>query len=323
MTITKMALLFSIALAYADPSIATPILGDDLAQFSVFAGVGGVTNTPTEYAYADDHTMLSHNLGTTNTTASGITGFWGAMQYIGPGIVTGYTTPGQLAGNANIHQADGMAASAYIQLTLAQQMLEAMRTSSTIEYGDLSGMTLAPGVYSLSAPAFNLAVGATLTLDGAGYVNPRWVFLATSQIVMETNSSVVLINADAGAGVYWDAVSSVTLDVGATMIGNVLAKTSITMLADANISCGRALDGSLAGGGNVTLSSNVITSGNCAGTAFGLDGRLVIVSTEPISSDTTEATPLPEPSGCAMLLMGLGVMGATLRRRVTIRKDGA
>ena len=282
----------------------------------MLAGVGGVTNTPTEYPYAGYHTELSNDLGTTNTTASGITGFWGAMQYTGPGIVTDYSLPGPMSGNANIHQADVLAASAYIQLGLAQQALEAMRTPSTVEYGDLSGLTLKPGVYSLSAPAFNLAVGATLTLDGAGYVDPSWVFLATSQIVMETNSTVSLINADAGASVYWDAVSSVTLDVGATMVGNILAQTSITMLADANISCGRALDGSLAGGGDVTLSSNLITSSNCAGTAFGLDGRLAaIIPISPVPPTPPTPAPLPEPSGYAILLTGLGLMGLTMRRR--------
>jgi len=182
------------------------------------------------------------------------------------------------------------------------------------EFGDMSGMTLKPGVYSLSAPAFNLGVGQTLTLDGAGFLNPQWVFLATSSIIMDTDSVVELINADAGASVYWDAVSSITLNVGASMVGNFLAQTSITMLANANITCGRALDGDLAGGGNVTMSSNKITSSNCSnGSMSGLDG---ISATAAVPADPgVPAGAVPEPESYTLVLAGMGVMGFLSRRR--------
>lgn len=312
----KLSLGLLAALAYVPAAMAdsTPILGSTLSQFSVFAGVGGTTNTPTEYATAGVHTELSNKMGTTNTTDSGVTGFWGAAQHTGPGIVAGYTNTQPAKGNKDIHQGDAFAATAYTELTAAQNKLEGMRYTGITEYGDLSGLTLKPGVYSLSAPAFNLGVGKTLTLDGAGFLNPQWVFLATSSIIMDTDSVVELINADAGASVYWDAVSSITLNVGASMVGNFLAQTSITMLADANINCGRALDGDLAGGGNVTMSSNKITSSNCSnGSMSGLDG---ISGTAAVPADpVVSAGAVPEPESYTLVLAGMGVMGFLSRRR--------
>lgn len=288
----KLSLRILAALAYVPAAMADPtsILGTHLSQFSVFAGVGGVTNTPTEYGSPPVTTTLSGLLGTTNTEDSGITGFWGARQHTGPGIVAGYSSPGPAAGNPAIHQGDIFATITSTELTAARTQLEGMRNRGITEYGDLSGMTLRPGVYSLSAPAFNLGVGKTVTLDGKDIVNPQWVFLATSSIIMDTDSVVSLINADAGASVYWDAVSSITINAGATMVGNFLALTSITMLADANISCGRAL----ASVGTVTMSSNLITSGDCT---------------------NVSASRVPEPESYTLVFAGMGVMGFLSRRR--------
>jgi len=306
----KLSLSFLAALAYVPAAMAgaTPVLGSNLAQFSVFAGVGGVTNTPTEYGTPTTvTTTLSGYLGTTNTTASGVTGFWGAMQNTGPGVVAGYSTPGPASSNPAIHQGNALTATTYSELTTAQNKLESMRYVGITEFGDLSGMTLAPGVYSLSAPAYNLGVGKTLILDGMGVTNPMWVFLATSSIIMDTDSVVSLVNADAGASVYWDAVSSITMNVGANMVGNFLAQTSITMLANASISCGRALDGALAGGGNVTMSSNTIVSNNCDnGSMSGLNG---------MTTASIEPSAIPEPESYTLVLAGMGVMGFLSRRR--------
>lgn len=299
----KLVTALLLMIAFPLRAAASPILGDELASFSVLAGVGGATNTPTEYPIGA-HTKLSNNLGTTNTEASGITGFFGAMQNSGPGQVGGAVFQGSAAVNARSFTAQD-------QLVTAMATLQAMRTASTVEFGDLSGMTLAPGVYSLSAPAFNLGVGQHLTLDGAGQADALWVFLATSSIIMGTDSSVSLINTGPGAAVFWDAVSSISLNVGAQMVGNFLADTSITMLADVNIGCGRAL----AHTGDVTMSSDTITSSNCFGsgdglvTSNGLDGTFV--------STAAPLVEVPEPSTLLLTLAALTGAVCLRRRRGT------
>ena len=74
------------------------------------------------------------------------------------------------------------------------------------------------------------------------------------------------------------------------------------MGANANISCGRALDGALAGGGDVTMISNTIVSSDCAnGSVSGLNGLTV-------------ASAVPEPESYTLVFAGMGVMGFLSRR---------
>ena len=69
-----------------------------------------------------------------------------------------------------------------------------------------------------------------------------------------TYSAVNLTGGALPDNVFWDAVSSVTLDTGANMVGNFLASTSITMGANVTL-CGWAL----ANTGDVTMISDTLS----------------------------------------------------------------
>ncbi|AXC13235.1 Antifreeze protein [Acidisarcina polymorpha] len=183
----------------------------------------------------------------TNTGASVLDGDLG----VSPGkAVTGFP-PGTLARGA-IHAADAMAAQAQTDTTTAYNNLAA--EACTTSYGiptELGGKTLTPGVYCLATSG---TVTGTLTLDAGGNPNAVWVFKVGSTVTTAASSSVNLINSAQQHNVFWQVGSSVTLGTGSKFQGEVLALTSISFNSGASL-LGRAL----ARNGAVTLNDNAVS----------------------------------------------------------------
>src|SRR2546430_1267688 len=123
---------------------------------------------------------------------------------------------------------------------------------------DLGGRTLDPGIYHFATSA---QLTGALTLDAHGADNAFWAFQIGSTLTTASASSVHIINAGTGDGLYWQVGSSATFGTSTTFEGNVLALTSITMNTSATIACGSAL----ARNGSVTMDTNVVSTG-CSGT---------------------------------------------------------
>ena len=267
MTCLKFTVIVLLALAFGLPAaLAAPVLGTELASFAVL-GASTVTSTGA--------TTLTGSLGVSPGTA--ITGF-------GPGAYTG-----------TLHSNDPVARTAHAQLATAMTNLQKMGSGTSIA-GNLDGLILAPGVYTVAAATTNLT--QTLTLDGGGNANAFWIFNMPSTLITSTGATVNVINAGAGAGVYWIVGSSATLGTGTTFVGNILATASITMNHGVNINCGRALALNAA----VTLITDSVNAVDCSGTgeegSSGLSGGL------DVPPDGSAPTPLP-PSGsasCSLLL---------------------
>lgn len=290
----KLAVPLAAALAFFPvQSWAAPVLGSNASSFAVLGGAA-VTNTGA--------TLLTGNLGVSNnSSASGITGFFGTLANDGPGTFTGTA----YQGNAFAIAADG-------QLVNAMTLLGGMGPGTALGAA-LGGLTLAPGIYTVSAGATNLT--GTLTLDGAGNANAAWVFQMPSTLITSSGSFVDLINTGAGAGVYWNVGSSATLGTGTTFAGNILASTSITMDHGVTLSCGRAL----AHTGAVTLISDTVSASNCVGTggqgSAGLSGGLTVLDTGAVAAlPFAPVAAVPEPATYALMLAGFGVVGLATRR---------
>jgi len=114
-------------------------------------------------------------------------------------------------------------------------------------FKDLVGENLVPGVYC--ADAFELS--GTLTLSGQGV----WIFKSASTLTTSSGASVV---GGDPCNVWWREVSSAALGTNTSLTGNVLALTSITLQTGASLD-GRAL----AQTGAVTLDDNTITGSTC------------------------------------------------------------
>jgi hypothetical protein len=120
---------------------------------------------------------------------------------------------------------------------------------------DLVGQTLVSGVYNDSTSFF---LSGTLTLDAQGNPNAVWIFQAGSTLITGSNSKVSLINGADACNVFWQVGSSATLGTGTDFAGTILALTSITLNTGATVD-----GGVLARNGAVTLDHNTIAAATC------------------------------------------------------------
>jgi len=185
----------------------------------------------------------------TNTGPSAISGDLG----VSPGTaVTGF--PPGVVSNGTIHAADAVAAQAQADLTTGYNDA-ASRTPATAEGPDLSGQTLAPGVYK----AATLGLTGTVTLDAQNDPNAVFVFQAGSTLITGSSSTVNLINGASPCNVFWQVGSSATLGTNTTFVGSILALTSATVQTGTTVT-GRVL----ARNGQVSLDTNRITVPSCS-----------------------------------------------------------
>lgn len=165
---------------------------------------------------------------------------------VSPGsAITGFPTC-TISGTQHI--ADATAQARQGNLTTAYNALAGMACGTTIS-ADLGGTTLAPGVYCSGS---SVGLTGAVTFDGHGHSNATFVIQSASALTVA--GSVVLINGAQAKNVYWQVGSSATLGTGSVMKGNILALSSITLNDNATL-LGRALarNGALALGSNNTI----------------------------------------------------------------------
>ena len=204
----------------------------DLATASPFVVLGGaaVTNTGPSVLYGD--------LGVSPGTS--LPGF-GL-----PAVVNGAT-----------HNNDAVAAQAQLDLTTAYNVAagQPARPPTTSRARTSAASTLNAGAYRYTSDA---QLTGTLTLDAEGDPNAQFVFQIASALTTASASSVVLINGASPCNVYWQIGSSATLGTTTAFQGNLMALTSITLNNGATV-FGRML----ARNGPVSLNNNVLDGSRC------------------------------------------------------------
>jgi hypothetical protein len=244
--------ILALALALAVP-VAAQAAPVNLATVTPFVALAGTTITNTGLS------VLNGDIGVAPGTA--ITGF-------PPALVNGVA-----------HENDAVAAQAQSDLTNAYNVAAGQPVAPA---DDLSGTNL--GNRTLTAGAYRYTSGALLngplTLDAQGDPNAQFVFLIGAELTTGSASSVVLVNGASPCNVFWQVGSSATLGTTTAFEGNLMALTSISLDNGASV-IGRML----ARNGQISLIDNVLTRPLCAtGTT---------ISTPPPSGESPTGTASP------------------------------
>ncbi|MDX6623152.1 MAG: hypothetical protein QOE75_1084 [Solirubrobacterales bacterium] len=232
----RRARLACISLAAVFAVAAVPVAAQaaavNLATAGPFVVLGGSTVTNT------GPSVLNGNLGVAPGTS--LVGF-GL-----PAVVNGAT-----------HVNNGVATQAQADLTTAYNVAagQPVPPSNNLTGTDLGSRTLTAGNYGFSSSA---QLTGALTLDAQGDPNAQFVFEIGSTLTTASASSVILVNGASPCNVYWQIGSSATLDSGTSFAGNLMALTDITLNSGASV-IGRVL----ARNGQISLINNVLGKGNC------------------------------------------------------------
>jgi len=248
--ITKFSLSLLVAFCYyPSHALATPLIGTELASFSVLAG---------DYATYGADTVIKGNVGavgyvTAGANATTFNNYSGAAITYGAGASSSSTnavdavTVGAGA-NAGIVGSDiSIMATAFTQFNAAKSALTNMGTGSVLGATMDGNIKLTPGVYSSSA--LTTAAGTVITLDGGGAANPYWVFNIDTYLVTGADTEVQFGTGVTNASVLWNTGSYTTLGAGTSLLGVVLSSGYISEGAGANILCGNAFSASYIGVG--------------------------------------------------------------------------
>jgi hypothetical protein len=182
--------------------------------FGILAGVGISNN-------AGFSEIRNQDVGISPGVRSSITGFPPAIVVNGAIFASDDSAPAGVA--AMLTQAKQDLTDAYLFVESATSPAPA-----TVA-GDLGGTTLAPGIYKSTSTL--LIQSGDLTLDAQGDANAVWIFQIASDFttVGGAGGNVILSGGAQAKNVFWQTGSSATLGDGTSFNGNILALTSITM----------------------------------------------------------------------------------------------
>ncbi len=102
--------------------------------------------------------------------------------------------------------------------------------------GDLTGQTLAPGLYKWGTDVLISAGGVTLS----GSPTDVWIFQIAQNLTVESGAIVTLAGGASAANIFWQVAGQTTLGTTTRMKGIVLCATQIAMNTGAKL-LGRAL----------------------------------------------------------------------------------
>jgi predicted acyltransferase (DUF342 family) len=186
---------------------------------------------------------------------------------------------------------------------LAQSVVALQAKLTALGTGTLLPATYATpllaGVYS--TPGFlATAAGTTILLDAQGLDNQSFIFNIGTYLTTGASTSVTLINPGLNNTVYWNVGTYVATGTSTMFSGTIVANGYISI-----------------GANNTVLSSNPYSGGLYSINSYVVSGADSVIG-RPVSP-----SPVPEPAAWAMMVIGLGAIGTSLRSCRQDRRTGA
>jgi Ice-binding-like len=237
------------------------------------SGKGGSgSGTAVDLGTAGNFVILSKT-GITDVPLSDITGNIGTSPITGAAI-TGLTCP-EVTGTIYTVDDAGPACRvvAPAMLTIAVLDMEAAyddvagrvpgvgATNLNVGAGTLNGQTFAPGTYTWNTPG-NVEITGNITLSGGA--NAVWIFQVTGTLTVKPDVKIILSGGAQAKNIFWQVAGVVALQERSHFEGTILAKTNITL------TLGASVNGRLLAQTAVTLDQNTVT---LSGTSGGGNGN--------------------------------------------------
>jgi hypothetical protein len=213
----------------------------------VLLSKSGITNTGA--------TAITGDIGVSPIDSTAITGF-GLVLDVSNQFSTSVGGPGFVTGK--VYAADYTAPTPSNMTTAISDMENAFVDAAgraipdftDLGAGNITGMTLAPGLYKWNTGVTITGAGVTIS----GGANDVWIFQISGDITCA--GAVTLAGSAQAKNIFWqvDGGTGVTLNVGTAFQGNILAAKAITMNTGITLT-GRALAQTA-----VTLQANTITA---------------------------------------------------------------
>jgi hypothetical protein len=213
----------------------------DAAAFTILTK-SGITNT--------GKTAIQGNIGVSPIAATAITGFAlstdPSNQFSTSPFVTGkiyaadYATPTPAVLTKAIDNMEAAYTTAY-GLTIPTPTVE-------LNDGNISGRTIAPGIYKWSTGLLVSEAGVTL----AGGPDDKWVFQIAGDLTLSSRARIKLTGGAKAKNITWVVAGQAVLGTNSHLCGSILSKTLISL------NTGSYVTGRLLAQTAVTLNANTV-----------------------------------------------------------------
>lgn len=197
------------------------------------------------------------------------------------------------------------------QLLAAQAAFSRMVTTTFLDATITADTTLFSGVFS--ADSLSTTASTTITLDGQNKVDQFWVFNIANILATGASSRIVMINGANSNSVIWNAGGYAALGANSLFMGTLISRNNISVGANAEaLGAGQSCGGLFSALSYLSTGDGAKIGGEgCTGvgTGFEVDADGVAYHTE------SSVGAVPEPAMWAMMIMGFGLVGTSMRRK--------